>query len=158
MQKRIIRCFITSAGTLLLITASAKLASSNGSAKLLDIHDAVLHISFRHLFQIAGIIELIISLICFFGANSLLQAKLLVWLSSVLLIYRIWLSVLGIHPVCGCLGTLTDAIHFPAEAADVWMKVVLGYLWTGSTVCIILLRISRNDGRGITPSAPQVAL
>lgn len=145
MKSRLDRYLIVSFGALLFITAAAKLISSGGNAKLLDIRDAVLGVHFRYLFLAAGVFEMAVALVCLFGKNILLQAKLVAWLSLILLIYRIGLSLLGASEVCGCLGTLTSAINLPPQTADFLMKIVLGYLLAGSSA--ILLLSWRNKGK-----------
>jgi hypothetical protein len=138
MKTRLTRYFIVSAGTLLFITAAAKIISSGGSSRILDIRDPVLRIHFRYLFLTSGILEMMLALVCILGKNALLQAKLIAWLSSVLLIYRINRSLLGAAAICNCLGTLTDAIRLPSETADLWMKIILGYLLAGSSAILLL--------------------
>lgn len=146
MRAKTNRCFSISAGTLLLITAVAKLASSGGNAKLLDLSDAVLGIHFRYLFVIAGVLEMAVALVCLFGENELRKAKLVAWLSLILLTYRICLGLLGTSEVCGCLGTLTNAIYLSPSVADVLMKIILGYLLVGS---VAVLFCSRNRATAV---------
>ena len=46
--------------------------------------------------------------------------------------YRFALWMLGYRGVCGCLGTLTEALHIPPRAADLFLKAVLVYILAGS--------------------------
>jgi hypothetical protein len=132
MTPKLFRSFMVSAGTLLLATAAAKLVSAGGNARILQDPDPILAISFRHLFWIVGVLELVIALICLFGNQPRLQAGLVAWLATSFAIYRLALYLAAYPKPCHCLGNLTDALHLSPELADTVMKVILAYLLIGS--------------------------
>ena len=76
MKPGLIRCFMVSAGTLLLATAAAKLVSAGGNARILQDPDPILAISYHHVFRIVGALELMIALVCLFGNQPRFQAGL----------------------------------------------------------------------------------
>jgi hypothetical protein len=132
-----VRIFIFSAGLLLFVTAVAKLTSSAGAAKILAESDPIFSISFRHVFWVVGMIELIIALVCLLGRRLQLQVRLLAWLATSFLFYRLALIWIDYHRPCSCLGNLTDALHVSPKTADVAMKFMLGYLLIGSYTGLI---------------------
>jgi hypothetical protein len=143
-----IRYYMVSVAAVLFVAAAAKLISSTGSDKLLVVRDPVLAIRFRYLFIAAGSLEMIIALVCLVMHDILLQAGLIRWLSTLLILYRIGFSMLGPREICGCLGTLTDRIGVPPQMADLAMKVVLAYLFVGSWGIFLLSRY-KGDRRHI---------
>ena len=132
MQPKPIRFFIVSAGVILTVTAIAKLVSSFGDARILEIPDPIASLSFRTLFRMVALLELGVALVCFFGRRPVLQAALVAWMSVNFLVYRLGLIWVGYHRPCSCLGNLTDALHVRPEVADAAMKIVLAYLLAGS--------------------------
>jgi hypothetical protein len=134
-----VNVFINSAGLLLLLTASAKLISSFGHGKILDANDPFFGIQFRDLFRIVGSAEAAVALFCFFSKQSWLASGLVAWLATSFVAYRLYLIGVGYHRPCNCLGNLTDALHIPPGAADIIMKVVLGYLFLGSYASLFWL-------------------
>lgn len=139
MKPTITRVFLYSAGTILFTTAVAKLISSFGNAGFLLKADPILGVSFKHLFWIAGVIELAVAMFCFVGKRPVLQAGLVAWLASSFVIYRFGLFWIDYHRPCSCLGNLTDALHIPPQTADTIMKIVLGYLLFGSHAVLFRL-------------------
>ncbi len=132
MQYKLMRLFLVSAGVLLSITAIAKLISASGGARILQTPDPILSVPFREVFWVVGGIELVVALVCFFGRQAGLQAGLVAWLGTSFVAYRVGLLWVGYTKPCGCLGTLTGALHISPQAADTAMKIVLGYLLIGS--------------------------
>jgi hypothetical protein len=89
-----IRCFIFSAGALILVTAVAKLVSASGTARILQMPDPIFSILFRNVFLAVGGLELIVALLCFFGKQLMLQTGLVAWLATNFVIYRLGLREL----------------------------------------------------------------
>jgi hypothetical protein len=131
--------FICSAGALLMITGTAKLISASGDAQLLQNPDPILSVSFRHVFWVVGVLELILAMVCFFGKRVGLQAGLVALLATNFVVYRLGLILVGYHKPCSCLGNLTDALHISPQTADTAMKIVLGYLLLGSYATLFWL-------------------
>ena len=141
----VVRCFIYSAGALLLITAAGKLVSAGGHARILENSDPILRLSFRRVFELVGGLECIVALFCLFGRQPKLKAGLLAWLSTCFLAYRLGLSLVGYHRPCSCLGNLTDALHIPPQTADLAMKIILVYLLVGSYATLFWLWRQKPD-------------
>ena len=117
---------------ILLATAIAKLISSFGSAPLLNKPDPLLALAYRYVFWIAGVLELTVSLICILDKDVILRLWLVGWLSTLFVLYRISMPLVGYEKPCPCLGSLTGAIHVSPRAADIGLKIVLAYLVIGS--------------------------
>jgi hypothetical protein len=128
--------FIRCSGALLLLSALAKLASTTSTAAILLKSDPVFGISFRHLFWLAGLIELAAALLCLFGRRLWLQLCVVAWLATSFVVYRAGSFLMGYKMPCSCLGTLTGALHIPPARADLAMQVVLAFLLCGSYFCI----------------------
>lgn len=128
----LIRIFVYSSCALLLLTATAKLISAAGNAKILQTTDPILSLTFQRIFEVVGGLECIVALVCFFGRRLELKVALLAWLATSFLFYRFGLELVGWHRPCSCLGNLTDALHIPPQAADTTMKIILAYLLIGS--------------------------
>ena len=124
--------FIFASGALLALTGIAKLWSTFGNVKVLAVADPIAGIPFRWLLLVVGVLELIIAGVCFFSRNKRLATLLVAWLATSFLVYRLGLWWLGWHRPCGCLGSLTSALHLWDQAADNIMKGVLVYLLLGS--------------------------
>lgn len=125
------RAFIVSAGILLMVTGLAKFITAFGSAHVLVYPEPISGIKFRTVFFTVGLLELAIAFFCFFGKRVDIQTGVLVWLSTIFVLYRLSLSWLGQKP-CHCLGNLTEALHIPSHTADTVMKIVLAYILLGS--------------------------
>jgi hypothetical protein len=154
-----IRCFMYSAGVLLLITGAAKLFSSFGTAGILQTPDPILGFTFRQVFRVVGLIELVVSVICFFRTRVDLQAALLASLAACFLVYRLGLFWLGYQKPCSCLGNPTENLHISPHAADVTMKCFAIYLLFGS--CATLLnyyKVGRQVPSSTGAEAPSDAV
>jgi len=142
--KKAVSFFLYTAGALFMMTATAKFISSLGDQQVLQSLEPVFRLPFRHMFIIAGSLELSVGLLCLFSDQVLLRATLAALLSTCLLVYRLKLIWMGYHMPCSCLGSLTDALHIPAQTADTTAKIILAYLLTGSYACLLWLGWSRK--------------
>jgi hypothetical protein len=134
-----LRWFILSAGWILLVTGLAKIVSVFGHAKILDIDDPILGISFRNLMLLAGGIELAISGLFLLTSKYRLNLTAVTWIATVFLSYRFGLSCIQWHRPCPCLGNLTDLIHIPPGLENLLMTLVAVYLFTGSVFLGLVL-------------------
>jgi hypothetical protein len=128
--------YIKLSGILLLITGAAKLISATGSARVLEMRDPILLISFRYVFIIVGCIELIICAFCLLSCRTHLQAQLIAWLAASFVIYRLELIMIDYQGPCHCAGNLTEMIHISANAINYIMTAILTYLLGGSYLII----------------------
>ena len=151
MQRTLINLFIFSAGVLLLITAVAKIVSANGDARILQMPDPVLAISFRHIFWIVGIVELLVVYVCLFDRHLELQSALVGWLATSFILYRCGRWWVGYYKPCSCLGNLTDALHIPPQTADTAMKIILAYLLIGSYATLFWLWRQKRKALSAAP-------
>jgi hypothetical protein len=151
---RLLQVFKVSAGGILLFTGAAKILSGLGKASFLNVSDPLFNIQFRNLFILVGLIEIIIAMVCFCSSRQLLALKLVAWLATSFLIYRIGLSWIGWHRPCSCLGNLTDALHISPQLADNAMKAVLIFLFIGSYGTLVLFRMQKRRDI-LTSSNPE---
>jgi hypothetical protein len=153
MPQKLISIFIKSAGVLLILTASAKLISSFGTANILLTPDPIFLISFRHVFRLVAVAEFGVAAVCFLNKNRRFQNGLIALLASNFALYRFGFYLLGFRRACPCWGNLTDAMHVPPQTADTIAKVILVYLIVGSYS--ILFRLWHQK-RNIQLAAPLV--
>ena len=145
----IINCFIYSSGLLLLTTSAAKFVSASGHVGILKMGNPIFGISFRDFLWIAGSLELVVALVCFFFKQQSLKIWLITWLATCFLMYRIASLLMYDAKFCPCLGNLTDALHINPQAADNAMKIVLAYLLVGSYTSLFWVwrRHRKAEGR-----------
>lgn len=151
---KLMTIFLFSAGIILLISGLAKLISAIGSDEFLQAKDPILGIQFRYIFLVAGVVEILAALLCFFGKRSGVKAMCIGWLATNFLIYRISLILIGYHRPCHCLGNLTTAIHVAPHVADSIMKCILIYLLVGSYASLFWLWRQQNNTPSVPASAP----
>jgi hypothetical protein len=89
MAIKLIRGFVRSAGSLLLATGSAKVISSAGMGRIMQLTDPLLQIPFAHLLLVIGVVEMLIGLICVFGKQLAVQTLLVAWLGTSFVVYRV---------------------------------------------------------------------
>jgi hypothetical protein len=155
MKPKVIRVFNCTAGTVLLLTALAKLVSSAGHAKVLILHDPIFPISFRYELMVVGAIELVVASICLFNRRTLLPTFLVAYLATLFALYRIGLLWMGYRKPCPCMGTITDLIHLSPEMADTTMKIILACLLACSyTVLFWSWREGVSQRRRCVPATP----
>lgn len=124
--------FVYTAGSLLLVTATAKFISALGDQMVLQSPMPLLRLSFRSVFLWAASIETVVGLVCLFHKHLMLQTASVACLATSFLVYRFSLAWLGYHMPCSCLGNLTATLAIPPQEADAAMKIILGYLLVGS--------------------------
>jgi hypothetical protein len=139
MSAKLIKCYLYSAGIVLLISGLAKVISGSGNAKILGTPDPIFNVSFRYMFTIVGALEIGIGMGCILGKNLGWRATVLTWLSTSFFLYRIGLLWVGYRQPCHCLGDLSGALHISPYAADNAMKLALGYLLLGSYATLFWL-------------------
>jgi hypothetical protein len=150
---KLIQMFLVTAGLLLLATAVAKFISSAGSGQILQTADPLLRIPNRHLFWLAGSVESVISLICFFSRRILLRAALVASLAIGFAMYRVGLWWIDYQGDCPCLGNLTGALHIQPEKADMALTMVLLYLLLGSLIILLWYWKVGNNLRSIAAAS-----
>jgi hypothetical protein len=143
-----IKWFITIAATLLAVTGAAKTLSLIGADPVLSNVDPITGIGFRALLPAVGIVELLVAACCFSNRLAInIRLKLIAWLTSSFLIYRVGLLLLDWHHPCACMGNLAGVLHIRDRVADGIMKCVLGFMLTGSYLCLIEERRLGNGHR-----------
>jgi len=158
MSRRIARLFVRSAGCLLILTGSAKIISSTGSAPVLGLPDPVFQIPFRYEFVIVGLLELAVAAVCMLDRSLLLrQILLLTWISSAFLFYRLCVEFIGYTEPCRCLGTLTDSLHLLPQTGKRLLTGMLAYILCGSYWMLFCIRRWENHHLTTSESCSQKA-
>ena len=131
MQK-ITQSFILSAGVLLLITSLAKFASGFGSVYILNVQDPIFGIPFRYLFWTVGFFEFAVAIVCLNTDRVIMQAWIIAWLATGIVIYRFGLYFVNYTGACPCLGNLAGVLHISSKTAELIMGWIAAYLLIGS--------------------------
>lgn len=129
--------FLLSAGGILLLTGTAKMASAFGGSEILRLADPVFGIPFRYLMLTVGLLEFLVAGICLFTSRRTLSLGLVAWLATNVVAYRSALWLVGWRRPCNCLGSLLDAVHIPPQLADSAIKFLLAYLIIGSWLALL---------------------
>lgn len=137
----VMKVFVLSGGVFLLLSGVAKLISSFGGVRILDEIDPVFAVSYRMLFLIVGIVEVVIGVVCTRNRNLDLSLMLLLWISSCFLCYRAGRWFMGVSEPCGCLGNFSDAIGLSSVVSDNAMKVIAVYLFFGSLLSVVSAKV-----------------
>lgn len=144
----LIRLFVYSAATLLLLTAIAKLVSATGHSRILQTSDPVLQLPMRPFLWGLGCLELTIAIFCFVAKRTTLQLGLLAWLATNFLFYRLGLWWIDYKGMCLCMGSVTASLGINSETADRAMKCVMIYLLSGSYGSLLWLLWKRRRDSG----------
>lgn len=128
--------FLQSVAVALTITGLAKILSILGTAEILERYEPILGFSFRLTFLIVGSLELGIAFFVFFSKRKVLSIILVGWLATVFTLYRLGLWFIGWQHPCHCLGELTSFLHISESFADMTMKYLIFYIFSG---CFIFL-------------------
>lgn len=150
MRQKLTTMFITSAGILLVLTATAKLVSSFGSAPVQQDLDPLFHIQFKYLLWSVSLIEFAVAAICTFGDSQKIQAGLIGLLAIQFVLYRLGLLLVGYGKICPCLGHLSEGLPISPEAADMGLKAILAYWLIGSCSALFVLC---STGRASAPKS-----
>ena len=148
--------FLKTAGWTLALTGLAKTVSATGAAHVLDTPDPLTGLPFRQLLLVVGQAELLIAFFCVFTDRRWLCLRLVAWISSGFLLYRLGLWFIDWHHPCACMGSLAAALHLSDRAADNIMKVVLAYLLIGS-YGLLFREWRRGRGASAAPAAAPAA-
>jgi hypothetical protein len=149
MPDKLKQFYLRSVGVALAVTAVAKLVAAAGSSRYLELPDPILVLKFRDVLLVAGLVEITVVWFCLFGTRIGTRCSLVAWLSTSFILYRIGLSRSGWHKPCACLGNLTDALHVSPGAADIAMKIVLGYMFAGSYAILFLTWLQKRKASSL---------
>ena len=112
--------------------------------RALDTLDPLIGIPFRQLFLVVGLAELLIAFFCLFTDKRWFSVRLVAWIATGFLVYRLGLWFIGWQHPCGCMGSLAGMLHLSDHAADNIMKGILALLLVGS---YLLLYLDWRDGK-----------
>ncbi len=136
MQNRFFKLFIYSTAALLLLTAAAKLYSATGTVRILTATDPLLHLRYRAIMVMIGLLEAVIALYLLWGRNLLPKAWLVFWLSSNFMLYRFGNGFLHVR-LCPCLGTLSNTLPFSKGQVDGFLMLSVLYFFSGSSYILL---------------------
>jgi hypothetical protein len=126
---------------MLLLAASTALFIGNWTRLgLVQPHDPVLQLSMRNLFWIVGALGLVAALVCLFGRRAWAKLGLILWLTSVLLVYQVALQS---TTACRNFSFFLIGVARPfalTPGAAYWLaRIGLVGLWLGSLAGLLWL-------------------
>jgi hypothetical protein len=145
-MRQALRCYLGSVAFLLGLTALAKFYSATGSAKILDLREALLPLTNRQALLLLGLLELVISLGLLFGRNDTMKLISIAWLSSNFVLYRVASFLLVVGRPCPCLGSITEKLPFNPSVIDQILLYLVIYMFMGSLLFLMALRRQRLQG------------
>ncbi len=131
MRTRWLTPYTRAAGLLLIGFATAHLVGNQGGITLQPA-DPIFQVSSRYLFWGLGASELVVGLVCLFASDLMLANALALWLTSVLVIYRLGLLVCGMNTLRAYYQTMGHQFGISAGALNLLFGLAVGSLWCGS--------------------------
>jgi DNA-directed RNA polymerase subunit RPC12/RpoP len=157
MNAKWIKCFIASAGVILLAAALMRFLIASGNAQVLSLPEPVLGISLRYAVLLVGGFELIVALICLFGKRVGLQIGWLAWLATNYVVFWIGLFAMHCQLQGTCLGSLTDPLRLSRGIPGTIIAFVPVYLVIGSYATAFWLLFSKDAKAARQLAAEQLA-
>lgn len=147
--------YISSVAWVLVFTGLAKLYSATGTAKVLELPEALLPMSNRQMLLFAGLIEIGVAFYARFGKIDLAKLVCIAWLGGNFMLYRIASILFVVGKPCPCLGSITGKLPLKATTIDRILTGIVFYMVLGSLFYLIALwnrRASRGaDGHQYLP-------
>ena len=146
-MRRCLNGFVFACIWILVITGSAKLVSSQMPTKYLDERDGLfVWATIRNVILVAGIIELGLAYFVWRAASLRGKCLAILWVSCLILTYRMGLVAVHYSFPCSCLGGAADWLHLSRHSADLLMRGVLGFMLIGSmATCLLSTGYSRRS-------------
>jgi hypothetical protein len=127
--------FFNFSAAMLFLTGVAKLYSSAGTARILNIQDQLLHLGYRPLMISTGILEVSVGVFLLMNHNNLWRCLVLLFLSANFLFDHAGNYLLGIH-LCPCLGHLSDRLGLPLGLPEVILQFLVLYWLLNSLIML----------------------
>jgi hypothetical protein len=151
MRNKVTKYFIYLTVMILLVTATAKLVSATGHARILNLRDPLLPLTSRQLLVAGAGLEFFVTALLLFGRGSGVKLAAIAWLASNFMAYRLGLVWIGVDEPCWCLGHVTDALKLSPLLVDWGMKLILALLLVGSYGLLALDRWQKRRSIGASP-------
>jgi len=139
------RVFVYSVGGILFFTAIAKFISAFGKEPVLRSFEPVSHLTFRTVFLIFGLVELMAAWYCISSPSKSRRLWLIGNFGTFFLVYRLGLKWMDYHMPCRCIGSLTDMLNISPNTADSVMKLIAAYMVIGGYGILLWSKVQRNE-------------
>jgi hypothetical protein len=143
MNSKFLKSFNTSAGFIFLAMAIAHFIGNQGEATI-QPPDPIFDVSSRYLFWILAGVEMLVAIVCLFTKLTSLKTLSIFWLTSNLLIYRLFLYYFGVHSVRAYYSTMAYSFGVSVDTTNVLMALLTAYIWLGSGLSLFMLRKKSN--------------
>ncbi len=139
MNDTLRQVYLRSCGLILLLASVAKLYSTTGNAKVLDIPEALLPMSIRQALWLVGAVELLIALYVWRGRSDFTKLVMIAWLGGNFILYRVAALLLTVGKPCPCLGSITEKIPLKPATIDHCLVGIAVYLFAGSAAFLVTM-------------------
>jgi hypothetical protein len=133
------RFFIRSAGALLLTAAFVLFLTNLATGELAQPRDPLLHVSIRLWFWFCGMTFLLVALFCLFGRWEFRQLAMLVWVSTILVVYFTALLWLETNKPGFLFASIGDTFGVSVNLATGVAACVLAYIFLGGVTMLLWL-------------------
>lgn len=150
------RAFILSASGIFVFTALLKGLSLTIGGSQLKIRDPlILFLDNGKLLGLVAAVEIAVAIAIFMSKNIIFANGLIAWVSTLFLLYRIGLLLIGYKGTCFCAGWPQSWLVFAKELRlDPLMKILLGYLFLSSYAFLIYHWWNRGRRAELNGSGP----
>ena len=137
--------FVASAGAMFLLVGLAKIASSLETSEALKVTDPLLNIQFGALLLMVGLVECAVASFCFMHLPESGSLKLVACVSSMILVYRLGVALIGWKRPCACLGSITQVLGITERVGDGIAIGLLVYILTGSFLLLVTIWFAQRQ-------------
>lgn len=135
---RFSKVFIHSAWLILMLTGVLKLMSAPQNLDYLAAPAPVFpELTWRQLLFITGVLELTCAIYVLRHLTKRASLFLILWLSSILLLFKISLFMISYTGPCNCMGFIGDWLGLSQAALDQIGWAILSFLIAGSTMSLL---------------------
>jgi hypothetical protein len=140
MTKNIQQRVLEVVAVILFVMGVVELYAALDSSWILSETDPLSHITYRKLFILRGILELVVSAFILIGRSERGRLILSLWFATGLIGYRLAMSWYHTPNVLACLGNRSDWIAISPRAFDRITLLTYAFILFGSYASLILNR------------------
>jgi hypothetical protein len=137
MEKIFATALFRLCGSILAVTALAKIVSLFTGAEILKATEPITNLTYLYFLGIVSGLELALVRFLFSPGAAFVRALALAVFSSIALAYRVIIRHFDHFYMCPCLGTATEWLPIPPEATDTALFVTILAMFAGSMICIV---------------------
>ena len=137
-MKGFVRVYVLSSGMLLLFIATSLFISViTTPSDIAPAHDPIFHFPVTLIFWVLGVIEIVISMICFFAPSSVLQIVFILFNPILFFGFLFYLFGISIHPgFKAYILPLCDVFNISGMSGEACLALMNAYFFIGGTISL----------------------